>query len=72
MNGDLPSLVLFGGLLAWAVIEVIVLKRAGVEPDPPKDHYPVKKEVTAIVATLVVFSVIAGIHAWLGYAPFGA
>ena len=72
VNGDLPSFVLFGGLLAWAVIEVIVLKRAGVEPDPPKDAYPVKKEITAVVATIVVFAVIAGVHAWLGYSPFGA
>ena len=72
VNGDLVSFVLFGGLLAWAVLEVIILKRAGVEPDPPKEVYPMKKEVTAIIATVVVFAIIAGIHAWLGYSPFGA
>ncbi len=72
VNGDAPSLVLFGGLLVWAVIEVIVLKRAGVTTDQAKDSYPLKKEITAIVATLVVFAVVAGVHTWLGYAPFGA
>lgn len=72
VNGDLPSLVLFGGLLAWAVVEVILLKRAGVMPEPPRDSYPARKEITAIVATVVVFAIIAGVHAWLGYSPFGA
>ena len=31
MNGDLASIVLFGGLLAWAVVEVIVINKS--EPD---------------------------------------
>ena len=71
VNGDLPSFVLFGGLLGWAVWEVILLKRAGVVPEP-KDDYPMKKEISALVATVVVFAVIAGVHIWLGYNPFGA
>ena len=70
VNGDVASFVLFGGLLAWAVVEVIMLKRAGVAPGP-YHPVPVKKEVTAVVATVVVFAVVAGIHTWLGYNPFG-
>ncbi len=69
VNGDLASIVLFGSLLAWAVIEVIVLNRA--EPDwTPAHAAPARKEVTAIIATIVAFVVVAGIHAWLGYWPF--
>lgn len=71
VNGDLASFVLFGGLLAWAVWQVIILKRAGVTPEPKTD-FPPKKEITAIVISLVVYGVVAGIHAWLGYNPFGA
>ena len=71
VNGDLPSFVLFGGLLAWAVAEVILLKRAGVTPEP-KDDYPMDSEIKAVVATLVVFGLMAGVHTWLGYLPFGA
>lgn len=71
VNGDLPSFILFGGLMAWAVWEVILLKRAGVTPEP-KDDYPPKKEITAIVMTLIVYAVIAFVHQWLGYPPFGA
>ena len=71
VNGDLASFVLFGGLLAWAVWEVILLKRAGVVPEV-KEDYPAKKEISAIVATVIVFAVVAGIHTWIGYSPFGA
>ena len=36
------------------------------------DHaVPIRKEVSALVATLVVFAIVSGIHAWLGYNPFG-
>ena len=70
VNGNLESIVLFGGLLAWAVAEVIVINRAEgawVKPDP----VPAKKEVTAVIATLVVFAFIAAAHIALGYNPFG-
>jgi len=70
VNGDLGSIVLFGGLLAWAVAEVIVLNRA--QPDwTPAHAVPVKKEVTAVIATVVAFTAVALIHLWLGVNPFG-
>lgn len=70
VNGDVPSFVLFGGLLAWAVVEVILINRANRDWTPPPVA-PAKKEITAIVATVVVYAIIAAIHAWLGYNPFG-
>lgn len=70
VNGDTPSFVLFGGLLAWAVAQVILINRA--QPDwTPAHPVPVRKEITAIIATLVVFVIAAAIHIWLGYNPFG-
>ena len=36
VNGDLASLVLFGGLLAWAVVEVIVINRSEVWVRPAR------------------------------------
>ncbi|MCV6591959.1 MAG: NnrU family protein [Silicimonas sp.] len=71
VNGDLPSFILFGGLLGWAVWEVILLKRAGVTPEPAPD-VPMKKEITTAIAALVVYVIIGLIHQWLGYPPFGA
>jgi uncharacterized membrane protein len=70
VNGDVPSLILFGGLLAWAVIEVIVINRAEPEWTPP----PVAskaKEIRAAVGSLVFYAVAVGIHYWLGYPTFG-
>jgi uncharacterized membrane protein len=70
VNGDLASILLFGGLLAWAVVEVILINRA--VPDwTPAHAVPVKKEITAAVAAVVVYALVAGVHVWLGVNPFG-
>lgn len=68
VNGDLASVVLFGGLLIWAVLEVIVINRSQdwVRPEPG----PAKKDVVLVIITLVMFAAIAGIHMWLGVRPF--
>lgn len=70
VNGDLASILLFGGLLAWAVVEVIVINRAepGWTPPPPA---PARKEVMAVVGAVVVTGIVGAIHAWLGVWPFG-
>lgn len=70
VNGDTPSFVLFGGLLAWAVAEVVVLNRAD-GPRGPYHAVPIKKEITAVIVTVVVVAVVSAIHMALGYNPFG-
>jgi uncharacterized membrane protein len=70
VNGDLASLVLFGGLMAWAVISVILIKRSK-QVWAPSMGWPVKGEVQALIGTIVVLAVIAWVHTWLGYWPFG-
>lgn len=68
VNGDLASLILFGGMLAWAVGSVILINRAGpwVRPKPGD----AKKDILLVVITLVLFAVMTAIHAWLGVWPF--
>jgi uncharacterized membrane protein len=69
VNGDLASIVLFGGLLAWAVAEVIVINRA--QPEWTRAEWGGRgAEMKAAAGTLVVFAIIAVIHTWLGYWPF--
>jgi len=70
VNGALEDILLFGGMMAWAVVTVIVLKRSGVVPAP---YVPVaaKKEITAAVMAVVVTIVVMGIHAALGATPWG-
>lgn len=70
VNGDLASLVLFGGILAWAVVEVILINRA--EPRPaPNPPAPLGKEIGAVVGAVVVFGAIGWVHDWLGVWPYG-
>ncbi|WP_397544034.1 NnrU family protein [Roseovarius salis] len=68
VNGDLASVVLFGGLLAWAVVEVIVINRTEVwvRPEPG----PARKDALLVAITLVMFGAITWIHNWLGVWPF--
>ena len=70
VNGDVPSFVLFGGLLAWAVWEVILINRQ-TEWQRPVGPFPVRKEIMAVVGTLVVYGAVAVAHMWLGYPVFG-
>ena len=70
VNGDLAAILLFGSLLAWAVVEVIVINKAVPVWTPPA-RGPVRKEFTTIAATLVVVGVVMAIHNWLGVQPWG-
>jgi uncharacterized membrane protein len=70
VNGDLASIILFGGLLAWAVVEVIRINRAEpvwTRPAP----VPVAKEAMAVAGALIVTGIVGAIHGWLGVWPFG-
>ncbi len=70
VNGDLASVVLFGGMLAWAVVSVILINRS-TDAWVPAHDVPVKNEVQAVVGTVIVLAVVGFIHNWLGYWPFG-
>ena len=70
-NGDLPSFVLFGGLLVWALAEMAVINRAQPRWTPPAGPFPVRKEIMAGVGAVVLMLVVGLIHRWLGYNPFG-
>lgn len=70
VNGDVASIVLFGWIGVWALVQMQLINRA--EPDyTPWQGASVAGDVRLGLVTLVVFSVIAGIHIWLGYNPFG-
>lgn len=70
VNGDLAAVVLFGGLLAWAVVEVILINRAEPRPVPPAPA-PVGKEIGAVLGAVVVLVAIMLVHNWLGVQPWG-
>lgn len=70
VNGDLASIILFGGMLVWAIISVILINRSETWKRPaPGDA---KKDIVLVIITIVSFTVTAGLHAWLGVNPFGS
>jgi uncharacterized membrane protein len=70
VNGDLASIILFGGLLAWAVAEVIVINRS--EPDwTPREGTSRAGDIKALVIAVVLMGVIGFVHDLIGPWPFG-
>jgi uncharacterized membrane protein len=70
VNGDLASLILWGGLGLWAVFDMLAISRmepAWVRPAPG----PVRNDVIYVAVMLVVFGGIVWLHGWLGYPPLG-
>ena len=70
VNGDLASVVLFGGLLAWAVVALILINRQEPVWNRPAAG-PVRNDLIYAVVALGIFAVITFIHNWLGVSPFG-
>jgi uncharacterized membrane protein len=62
-NGDQRSLVLFGGLGLWAIVEMFAINRrdgAWIRPEPP----PLSRELVGSVSTLAVFGLLLWAHPW--------
>jgi uncharacterized membrane protein len=70
VNGDLASIVLFGGMMAWAVISVILINRAEPEYVRPEPG-PASKDILLVVISVLTFVIAALIHLALGVNPFG-
>lgn len=69
VNGDVASLILFGGLLAWAVASVIVINRSTPQWSP-REGGAITMDGLFIAASVVLLVVIGYIHSWLGPWPF--
>lgn len=69
VNGDLASIVLFGGMLAWAVAAMIIINRS--EPDwQPGPKGSLAKDAMFFVASIILLGVIGYIHGLVGPSPF--
>lgn len=67
MNGSVADVLLFGGLLAWAVADRISLKRRGPHPAPGPRLPPTKlNDAVAIGGGIAIyFAFVLGLHTWL-------
>jgi uncharacterized membrane protein len=68
VNGDLASLVLFGGIGLWAIVSMLMINAR--ESLTPPQAGKLRSDLIGVAIALVVYAVIAGIHIWLGYNPF--
>jgi uncharacterized membrane protein len=69
VNGDLASIILFGGLFAWAVVSAGIINKA--EPDwTPGPKGTIAKDAMFFVASIVLLAVIGYIHGLVGPSPF--
>ena len=68
LNGDTRSLVLFGGIALWALVEIIAInRREGVWV---KDAVPGwAAEGITLVMTVVVIGVVVYVHPWIAGMP---
>jgi len=69
VNGDLASILLFGGLFVWALVEVAVINRAEPDWTPPAPGTLID-DAKFMAASVVLLVIIGYIHSWLGPWPF--
>lgn len=70
-NGGLHDLLLFGGFLAWAVLDRISLKRRAVVAAPPAAPAGRWNDLIAVLGGLALYLLfVMGLHRWLiGVSP---
>ncbi len=70
-NGETRSVILFGGLLAWAVLEVIFInRRDGARVKPPKVG-----AAKTLISAIIGLAIAAGLmfaHPWIAGVPLFA
>ena len=71
VNGDAASLILFGGLLVWAVLEVVMINSQDGKKLLTKPRPSMPREFAAIAITLLLYGVTAYVHGSLGYPVHG-
>jgi uncharacterized membrane protein len=69
VNGSLADVVLFGSVLAWAVLDRISLKRRPVRPSPTAPPWKWNDAIAITLGFVVYVVLVAGGHAWLTGMP---
>ncbi|MCH1554237.1 MAG: NnrU family protein [Luminiphilus sp.] len=67
LNGDVASVVLFGGLLAWAVIQLSLIVRQEAAPDKSRVRNGYSVEAAALALGVVLYLGAGWAHGSLGY-----
>ncbi|RVU86389.1 NnrU protein [Leucothrix sargassi] len=68
-NGDIRSLILFGGLLIWSIVSMITINRRDGVWVRPSEIAGVKREGILLVITIVVYLVLFSTHRFFAGMP---
>jgi len=69
-NGEGRSIVLFGGLAAWAIVEMVLINRRDGAWDKPAPA-PRRNDAIRVAIGITAFVIVAAAHRWLfGISPF--
>lgn len=68
VNGDMASVVLFGGIGVWAAVSMVLINAQESWTPPPRGR--LKSDLIGLAIAVVVYAVISGLHIWLGRNPF--
>jgi uncharacterized membrane protein len=71
VRGDLASLVLFGGMGAWAVVSMLSINARTPTWVAPKAKGGAKRDLVAAAIVLVVYAIVGTVHGLIGPNPFG-
>jgi len=69
VNGDMASVLLFGGLALWAIVQMLLINHGEGAWDRPSPGSR-RGDLKNVIITLVIFTVVAGVHLLLGHNPF--
>jgi uncharacterized membrane protein len=69
VNGDKASIVLFGGMLIWALLDRQLINRSSAWVAPTNGR-GLKGDAMNLVGTVLLLGIIAMIHQWLGHPVF--
>jgi len=63
-NGESRSLILFGGLTLWAVLEIVLVNRRDGAWNKPKPA-PIRNDVGLVIGGLLAYAGMVFAHSWL-------
>ena len=68
VNGDLASLILFGSMLAWAALAVVLINRSETRIAPKPGT--AKRDIVLVFMVVFIFLLISAFHWFFGVWPF--
>jgi len=68
-NGDIRSVILFGGMTIWAIVSMITISRNEGAWVKPAEVAGVKREGILLGITVVVYLVLFVSHRWFAGMP---